>query len=173
MSKVIDKIKELEEAGSTKPFFSFEYFPPKTDIGVVNLYERFERMARLNPLWIDVTWGAGGSTADKTLEICMNALRYHGLDVMMHLTCTNMPKEQLLNALKKCKECGISNILALRGDPPAGAAEFSQCEGGFCYAIDLVGVLLAGRCRCDSFGTGRCDSFGRSSARRTMQMLCD
>merc|ERR1719161_1358892 len=95
-------------------------------------------------MWIDVTWGAGGTTADKTLEICINALKYHGLNVMMHLTCTNMPKEKLKEALDICKENGICNILALRGDPPghleAGAASqgFKQCEGGFAYATDLV-----------------------------------
>merc|ERR1711939_636894 len=63
-------------------------------------------------MWIDVTWGAGGSTADKTLEICINALKYHGLNVMMHLTCTNMPKDDLQKALLQCKEHGIRNILA-------------------------------------------------------------
>merc|ERR1719230_502851 len=91
-------------------------------------------------MWVDVTWGAGGSTADKTLEICINALRYHGLDVMMHLTCTNMEKEALHRALTTCKENGICNILALRGDPPAGinAGEWKQIEGGFAHATDLV-----------------------------------
>merc|ERR1719446_314863 len=91
-------------------------------------------------MWVDVTWGAGGSTADKTLEICINALKYHGLDVMMHLTCTNMEKEALHRALTTCKENGICNILALRGDPPAGvnAGEWKAVEGGFAYATDLV-----------------------------------
>merc|ERR1719160_2277495 len=95
-------------------------------------------------MWIDVTWGAGGSTADKTLEICINALKYSGLNVMMHLTCTNMPKDKLKEALDTCKENGICNILALRGDPPghleqgAKSEGFKQCEGGFAYATDLV-----------------------------------
>merc|ERR1719389_230830 len=91
-------------------------------------------------MWVDVTWGAGGSTADKTLEICINALKYHGLDVMMHLTCTNMENEALHRALTTCKENGICNILALRGDPPAGvnAGEWKAVEGGFAYAVDLV-----------------------------------
>merc|ERR1719281_1709972 len=95
-------------------------------------------------MWIDVTWGAGGSTADKTLEICIHALKYSGLNVMMHLTCTNMPKEKLKETLDVCKQNGICNILALRGDPPGhleqGAASegFKQCEGGFAYATDLV-----------------------------------
>merc|ERR1719324_1551596 len=97
-------------------------------------------MSQCNPMWVDVTWGAGGSTADKTLEICINALKYHGLDVMMHLTCTNMEKEALHRALTTCKENGICNILALRGDPPAGvnAGEWKAVEGGFAYAVDLV-----------------------------------
>merc|ERR1719399_132309 len=91
-------------------------------------------------MWIDVTWGAGGSTADKTMEICINAQKYHGLNVMMHLTCTNMPVESLKAALDECKANGICNILALRGDPPAGVntGEWKQVEGGFCYATDLV-----------------------------------
>merc|ERR1719375_193298 len=93
-------------------------------------------------MWIDVTWGAGGSTAEKTLELCINALKVHGLNVMMHLTCTNMPKESLKAALDTCKENGICNILALRGDPPGylekGGEGFKQCEGGFAYATDLV-----------------------------------
>merc|ERR1719359_2559775 len=100
-------------------------------------------------MWVDVTWGAGGSTADKTLEICINALKVHGLNVMMHLTCTNMPKESLKDALNTCKENGIRNILALRGDPPghlekgAESEGFKQCEGGFAYATDLVKYIRA------------------------------
>merc|ERR1719265_708758 len=91
-------------------------------------------------MWVDVTWGAGGSTAGRTMEICINALKHHGLNVMMHLTCTNMPKEKLKEALQTCKDNGIRNILALRGDPPAGVnqGEWKQVEGGFAYAVDLV-----------------------------------
>merc|ERR1719421_1395394 len=69
-------------------------------------------------MWVDVTWGAGGSTADKTLEICITALKYYGLNVMMHLTCTNMEVSKIKEALEVCKANGIRNILALRGDPP-------------------------------------------------------
>eukprot|EP00746_Dinoflagellata_sp_MGD_P159978 gnl/MRDRNA2_/MRDRNA2_86794_c0_seq13.p1 gnl/MRDRNA2_/MRDRNA2_86794_c0~~gnl/MRDRNA2_/MRDRNA2_86794_c0_seq13.p1 ORF type:complete len:595 (+),score=143.50 gnl/MRDRNA2_/MRDRNA2_86794_c0_seq13:94-1878(+) len=142
MSKINEKLKIWQQEKPGIPWFSFEYFPPKTDLGVQNLYERFDRMAPLDPMWIDVTWGAGGSTADKTLELCINALKYHGLNVMMHLTCTNMPKEKLKEALDTCKENGICNILALRGDPPGylekGGEGFKKCEGGFEYATDLV-----------------------------------
>jgi hypothetical protein len=89
--------------------------------GVQNLYERLDRMALISPQWIDITWGAGGSTADLTTELCVNAQKYVGLEVMMHLTCTNMPRERVDLALKQAKEAGIQNILALRGgddDPP-------------------------------------------------------
>jgi methylenetetrahydrofolate reductase (NADPH) len=142
MSKINEKLKIWQAEKPGTPWFSFEYFPPKTDLGVQNLYERFDRMATLDPMWVDVTWGAGGSTADKTLELCINALKIHGLNVMMHLTCTNMSKEKLKEALDTCKENGICNILALRGDPPGylekGGEGFKQCEGGFAYATDLV-----------------------------------
>jgi methylenetetrahydrofolate reductase (NADPH) len=140
MARITDKIKAWQAEKPNTPFFSFEYFPPKTDDGVKNLYARFDRMARFDPMWIDVTWGAGGSTAGKTMEICINAQKYHGLNVMMHLTCTNMPVESLKAALDECKANGICNILALRGDPPAGVnqGEWKQVEGGFAFATDLV-----------------------------------
>jgi len=133
--KIIDKIKEHEVKGV--PFFSLEYFPPKTDVGIANLYDRLDRMKILGPEWIDVTWGAGGSTSKLTLDICSAAQKYLGLDTMMHLTCTNMPVEEIVHALNKAKEAGIHNILALRGDPPKGE-EWKKIEGGFANAVDLV-----------------------------------
>lgn len=72
-------------------------------------------MRSAGPLFTDFTWGAGGSTADLTLELTINAKHKFGLVPNMHLTCTNMPKEKVHDALKKCKEAGIKNILALRG----------------------------------------------------------
>eukprot|EP01111_Echinosteliopsis_oligospora_P006207 TRINITY_DN2025_c0_g2_i1.p1 TRINITY_DN2025_c0_g2~~TRINITY_DN2025_c0_g2_i1.p1 ORF type:complete len:606 (-),score=208.44 TRINITY_DN2025_c0_g2_i1:43-1860(-) len=133
--KVIDKLNKFLEEG--KPCFSFEYFPPKTLEGVQNLYGRLQRMLLLEPLWIDVTWGAGGSTSELTLDICENSQNFCGLETMMHLTCTNMPREQIDDALSRAKAAGIRNILALRGDPPRGE-EWKQVEGGFGYAVDLV-----------------------------------
>lgn len=133
--KIIDKINKALEAKET--CFSFEYFPPKTVDGVQNLYERLQRMVLMDPVWIDVTWGAGGSTSDLTLEICETAQNYCGLETMMHLTCTNMPREEIDNALTRAKAAGIQNILALRGDPPRGE-EWKQIEGGFANAVDLV-----------------------------------
>lgn len=133
--KIINKIrKRMEER---RAFYSFEYFPPKTEEGKHNLYARLERMSWLEPLFMDVTWGAGGTTADSTLEISVTAQHFWG-ELMMHLTCTNMPREKIDQALEKAKEGGIRNILALRGDPPKGADTWEACEDGFAYAVDLV-----------------------------------
>ena len=134
------KIREILEnyKSKKKPFYSFEFFPPKTEPGLYNLYARLDRMAQLEPAFVDVTWGAGGSTSEKSLEISENAQKYFGLDVMMHLTCTNMSIDSLKYALDTAAEKNIQNILALRGDPPAGQKEWQKCEGGFAYASDLI-----------------------------------
>merc|ERR1719498_2055526 len=89
-------------------------------------------------MWIDVTWGAGGSTADTTLSLCETAMDVTGLDVLMHLTCTNVTVDMTRKVLQRCKEKGLCNILALRGDPPANAQEWTATEGGFSHAVDLV-----------------------------------
>merc|ERR1719375_949044 len=89
-------------------------------------------------MWIDVTWGAGGSTADTTLSLCETAMDVTGLDVLMHLTCTNVTIDTTRKVLQRCKEKGLCNILALRGDPPANAQEWTATEGGFAHAVDLV-----------------------------------
>jgi len=140
MPLIADKIAAKAASGS--PFFSFEYFPPKTESGVNNLYERCSRMARVEPLFVDVTWGAGGTTSDLTLDLSGNLQEYLGLDVMMHLTCTNMPEGKVLDGLETAKKRGIRNILALRGDPPLGQ-EWKVCADGFEYATDLVKFIRA------------------------------
>ncbi|KAK9761261.1 methylenetetrahydrofolate reductase (NAD(P)H) met13 [Basidiobolus ranarum] len=134
--KITSKIKQaLEE---NRSFWSFEYFPPKTDEGVENLFERIQRMSGLKPEFIDVTWGAGGSTSDRTLEICTTAQSYQNLETCMHLTCTNMSKSKIDDALREAKSAGIQNILALRGDPPRNQEYANECETQFRYALDLV-----------------------------------
>eukprot|EP01127_Copromyxa_protea_P013506 TRINITY_DN3654_c0_g1_i1.p1 TRINITY_DN3654_c0_g1~~TRINITY_DN3654_c0_g1_i1.p1 ORF type:complete len:658 (+),score=185.05 TRINITY_DN3654_c0_g1_i1:107-2080(+) len=134
--RLSDLIREKEE--KKEVYFSFEFFPPKTEQGVHNLYQRFDLMSQYKPLFIDVTWGAGGRTSDLTLDLCINAKAFCHLEPNMHLTCTNMPLEQIDQALSVCKENGIRNILALRGDPPRGEAEWQACAGGFSHAVDLV-----------------------------------
>ena len=94
-------------------------------------------MAALEPTWMDVTWGAGGSTCERTLEIAANTQKYCGVDVMMHLTCTNLTRSKIRETLQRAKEKGIQNILALRGDPVRGTT-WTKCEDGFEHAVDLV-----------------------------------
>ncbi|KAI8870171.1 methylenetetrahydrofolate reduct [Ramicandelaber brevisporus] len=134
--KITDKIQRAYE--DKRPFWSFEFFPPKTAQGVANLYDRLERMYSLGPEFIDVTWGAGGSNSDLVLEICGTAQGVYGLETCMHLTCTNMPREKIDQALREAKDAGIQNILALRGDPPRGQTTWTACDSGFAYAVDLV-----------------------------------
>ncbi|PXF48794.1 putative methylenetetrahydrofolate reductase [Gracilariopsis chorda] len=140
LPKIADKIRQRQS--ENRPFFSFEYFPPKTETGVCNLYQRVERMTAIEPLFCDVTWGAGGSTSDLTLDLSGNIQKYLGVDVMMHLTCTNMPAGKVLEGLEGAKNRGIRNILALRGDPPAGK-EWTKCEDGFEHGTDLVRFIRA------------------------------
>jgi len=109
-----------------------------------NLYARMDRMKKtLSPAFTDVTWGAGGSTADLSLDLALY-LQRTGHVSNMHLTCTNLegktddPKEAVLQALKDSYDGGIRNIVALRGDPPAGQDEWKASEGGFTCALDLV-----------------------------------
>lgn len=139
LMKVTAKISQAHE--HNRPFWSFEFFPPKTAQGVLNLYDRLERMYRLKPEFIDVTWGAGGSTSQLTLEICTTAQSQYNLETCMHLTCTNMPREKIDAALKQAKETGIQNIFALRGDPPRGVDTWEKVETGFSYAADLVAYI--------------------------------
>ncbi|KAI8899644.1 methylenetetrahydrofolate reductase-domain-containing protein [Globomyces pollinis-pini] len=134
--KISDKIKKAE--AEQRPYWSFEYFPPKTETGVMNLYDRMERMYALGPEFIDVTWNAGGTSSDTTMEICTTAQSVYGLETCMHLTCTNMPREKIDIALKEAKAAGVQNILALRGDPPRGQENWTSVDTGFSYSTDLV-----------------------------------
>ncbi|KAK9997749.1 hypothetical protein SO802_022435 [Lithocarpus litseifolius] len=138
--KVIEKIRE---AGEDKVVFSFEFFPPKTEDAVDNLFERMERMVAHNPSFCDITWGAGGSTADLTLDIANRMQNMICVESMMHLTCTNMPVQKIDHALQTIKVNGLQNVLALRGDPPKGQDKFVQIEGGFACALDLVKHIRA------------------------------
>ncbi|KAG0261132.1 hypothetical protein DFQ27_003137 [Actinomortierella ambigua] len=134
--KITAKINELTAEG--KPYYSFEYFPPKTAQGMSNLFDRMGRMQALSPSFITCTWGAGGSTFDKTTELCAVAQTVHGFETCMHLTCTNMDRGKVDEALSEAKQAGIQNILALRGDPPRGQEYWSYVDDSFVHAVDLV-----------------------------------
>ena len=131
-----DKLAEAQRTG--KPIFSFEFFPPKTAQGVQNLYDRMDRMHDLGPAFVDVTWGAGGSLSHLTCEMVNVAQTVYGLETCMHLTCTDMERQKVDDALQAAYKAGCSNILALRGDPPRDREKWQAIEGGFQYARDLV-----------------------------------
>tara|TARA_B100000161_G_scaffold264988_1_gene239582 strand:+ start:458 stop:2182 length:1725 start_codon:yes stop_codon:yes gene_type:complete len=132
--KIIDKINCENEV-----YYSFEYYPPKTKSGQQNLYFKLEKMASYQPMFVDLTWGAGGSTSDLTLEMAINMQKNLCLETQMHLTCTNMNKDVVRNALKKAKENNIQNILALRGDPADLNYNLEESKNNdLKYAIDLV-----------------------------------
>ncbi len=106
--------------------------------GVTALYKTLETYQKYDILFADFTWGAGGSTGDLTLKLCQEIKAKFGINPNMHLTCTNMPSEKVDHALETCKETGITNILALRGDPPVGETVWKVTEGGLSCALDLV-----------------------------------
>ena len=127
-----------------RPAISFEFFPPKTDEGLRSLFEKTVPALRgVGPDYCSVTYGAGGSTRDKTLEIVDRLQREHQLTAMTHLTCVNSTREQLAAVLNEARDRGIQNVLALRGDPPNGEAGFQKTEGGFEYSRELVAFIRA------------------------------
>ena len=145
MDKITDKIAALPPNST---YFSLEFFPPKTQQGFSNLNARLSRMAQaLRPLFVNVTWGAGGSTATKSLALAELTQRSLGLTTCLHLTCTNMSRKLVDEALEQAKALGVRNILALRGDPPRSeeyrddshpnAAE-DDSNVDFEWAVDLV-----------------------------------
>jgi len=136
------KISELV-AKTTPGWFSFEYFPPKTDEGVKNLKKRILRMKNLGPLFTDFTWGAGGSTSELTLKLTSAAKNEMGTVANMHLTCTNQAVSMCGEALVACKKVGVRNIVALRGDPPRGQEKWEATADGFSCALDLVKYMRA------------------------------
>jgi methylenetetrahydrofolate reductase (NADPH) len=131
-----------EKAKAGQPVISFEFFPPKTEDGERNFLEKtVPALARLQPDYCSVTYGAGGSTRDKTLMIVDRIQRGHGLAALAHLTCVGSTREQIRSFAEQARALGIRNILALRGDPPAGETEFKKPEGGFEFAAELVAFL--------------------------------
>lgn len=134
--KISEKLKQAHACANPPPAtFSFEFFVPKTSQGVQNLYDRMDRMYDLNPIFVDITWNAGGRSSTLTNEMVYTAQSTLGLETCMHLTCTNMPVSLIDEALEKAYASGCQNILALRGDPPLDG---SESTGDFKYAKDLI-----------------------------------
>jgi methylenetetrahydrofolate reductase (NADPH) len=124
---------------SGRPVVSFEFFPAKSEEAERTLLQRtIPALRNLNPDFCSVTYGAGGSTREKTLGIVDRIQRDHRLTAMAHLTCVNATVEETRALLQQARRLGIRNILALRGDPPAGSSAFVKTEGGFEYSYELV-----------------------------------
>src|SRR5262245_26599129 len=124
--------------GTGRPVFSFEFFPPKTDEGVRNLYATIQELAPLNPTFVSVTYGAGGSTQQLTVDLVTRIKKEIGIEAMAHLTCVGHSAGEIAGVLDRLEAAGIDNVLALRGDPPRGETQFVRPENGFGYAHELV-----------------------------------
>ncbi len=133
------KIRDL--FASEKPLFSFEFFPPKTDAGMANLEKAIRDLAELNPAYVSVTYGAGGSTREKTVSLVTRIQNELGICAMAHFTCVGSGKTDMGQVLDRLVDAGIENIIALRGDPPAGSDVFVQPPDGFAHAAELVAFI--------------------------------
>jgi methylenetetrahydrofolate reductase (NADPH) len=131
-------------AVSDDPIFSFEFFPPKTDEGERNLRAALQTLAPLEPDFVSVTYGAGGSTRARTVELTHWIKQDLGIEAMAHLTCVGASREELHMVLDGIASGGIENVLALRGDPPRGQTEWRPHPGGLHYSTELAQLISAG-----------------------------
>ena len=129
--------------GTGLPAVSFEFFPPKTDQGFNQLFQTIEDLKPIDPSYVSVTYGAGGSTRQKTVELVGRIQGEARIRAMAHLTCVGHTRDEIGGVLDELWSAGIRNVLALRGDPPAGQAQFIPTEGGFAYANELVEFVKA------------------------------
>ena len=133
------KIGELY--GNGKFGLSFEIFPPKTENGDAQLFAAIEELMAFKPSMITCTYGAGGSTREKTLELTVKIRESFGVTTTAHLTCVGSTVVQIREWLRQATDCGVENIIALRGDPPSGEVTFKQPEGGLAHASELVALI--------------------------------
>src|SRR5690606_34415005 len=124
-----------------RPVVSFEFFPPKTEAGYESLYRTIGDLKRLEPGFVSVTWGAGGSTRRRTTELVVQIERELGLTAMAHMTCVGASADELAETLAALAAQGLENLPALRGDPPRDQPDFRPAPGGFRYASELVAFV--------------------------------
>ena len=124
-----------------QPSISFEFFPPKTEEGWGKLFDSIAELMPLQPDYVSVTYGAGGSTREQTHNLVVRIKQETGLTVVSHLTCVGHSKEEMGLILERYRRHGVENILALRGDPPKGRPDLVQPENGFSFAADLVAFI--------------------------------
>lgn len=130
------RIAELMRRG--EPMFSFEFFPPKTPQGEESLFRTIEQLRHLHPAFVSVTYGAGGTTREKTVELVCRIKHDLGIESMAHLTCVGSGRDEIRSVLSRLQAGGIENVLALRGDAPRDQASFVRPLNGFAYATELV-----------------------------------
>lgn len=126
---------------ATAPRVSFEFFPPQSLEASFRLWETVNVLAPLEPAFVSVTYGAGGTTRDLTHDAVSLLHKKYGLNVAAHLTCVNATREETLNIAKAYKEAGVNQIVALRGDPPKGTGAFKVHPDGFASSIELIAAL--------------------------------
>jgi methylenetetrahydrofolate reductase (NADPH) len=126
---------------SNHPAFSFEFFPPKDQTASDTLFSTISELMPLHPAYVSVTYGAGGSTRDLTHDLVLRIQRETNLTVISHLTCVGSSKEEIRSILEQYQQNGISNIMALRGDPPKNNPSFVQHADGFAHASELVAFI--------------------------------
>jgi methylenetetrahydrofolate reductase (NADPH) len=134
--KISDLLRFARERG--EPLFSFEFFPPKTDEGVRALFETVEALRPLGPAYVSVTYGAGGSTRQRTVDLVKRLKRESEVEAMAHVTCVGASQDEIAAVLDEIADAGVQNVLALRGDPPRGQDAFVPHPEGFRYASELV-----------------------------------
>ncbi|MGZ4202864.1 MAG: methylenetetrahydrofolate reductase [NAD(P)H] [Thermoleophilaceae bacterium] len=132
----IDHILETQ-----RPVFSFEFFPPKTDEGMEQLKQTLHDLKEDQPAYVSVTYGAGGTTRNRTIEITKWIKQDLGVEAMAHLSCVGEPVEGLRAILDAMRDVGIENVLALRGDPPRGETEWKAHPGGLKYSTELAKLI--------------------------------
>lgn len=145
--RIVDKL------GGASPAISFEFFPPKGQEGVDRLFTTVAELAPFAPAYVSVTYGAGGSTRQLTVELVGRIKREVGIEAMAHLTCVGATQAELGSVLDQLQQGGVENVIALRGDPPKGSTTFVTHEGGFSHASELAafikqrgGFCIAGAC---------------------------
>ena len=128
-------------AAQDRPLFSFEFFPPKTPEGETNLQRALRELEPLAPDYVSVTYGAGGTTRETTIDIVASLKEEFGIEAMAHFTCVNATRDELRGTLDRMRDAGVENVLALRGDPPQGAERWTKTDGGLEYSRELVELI--------------------------------
>ena len=127
-----------------RPVFSFEFFPPKTKQGIAQLKGALEELGQDEPAYVSVTYGAGGSTRDRTVEVTKWIKQELRIEAMAHLSCVGEPVDRLREILEEIRDAGIENVLALRGDPPRGETEWRPHPDGLGSSVELIELISDG-----------------------------